>query len=412
MSTSHFDKGEKAMYNICFGCGELAKVLFGGCNKILEEVDFFVDNNVKNFLGRNVNSPKDIFTKHNQNIKLIMMVDNQKLAGEISDELCRLYGIDRNCVIDGKIWFAEMFRNNTELKFEPQHLRVEACSLCQLNCKECYMRRGEGGDTGAGYLAASNFHKIVDLNPNIKSIELSNSGEVFLNPELKGILEIARKKNIEIYMSNGVNLNFLTEDMADALVVNEVKHIVVSIDGASQEVYSSYRLNGNFEKVIENIKMINAKKKLYEKEFPKLTWQYILMNCNECDIEKAITMAEDLNMEISFKLSWGDKFVPTDKDKIEKLTGLKIFDRDIYKEITGNHYKSDICNQLFKAPQINWDGYLFGCCKNLTRCHMVSAFEYPISVLISQEMYKRNMLHVLCYEVKEIDSFCGKCEYR
>ena len=45
-----------------------------------------------------------------------------------------------------------------------------------------------------------------------------------------------------------------------AIVDTKMHFIRLSIDGASQETYSRYRVNGNFDRVIENIKRLQAYK--------------------------------------------------------------------------------------------------------------------------------------------------------
>ena len=97
----------------------------------------------------------------------------------------------------------------------------------------------------------------LDSDDFIKEIEISNSGEVFLNPDIDLILEYAYKKNISIYIDNGTNFNSVREEAIENLVKYGVKRITFSIDGASQDVYSMYRRNGNFDRVIENIKKLN-----------------------------------------------------------------------------------------------------------------------------------------------------------
>ncbi len=73
----------------------------------------------------------------------------------------------------------------------PKKLRLEACSLCQLNCPACFVRKNEKKvkqTENFGYLKFSNFKNLIDDNSQIKEIDLSNHGEIFLNPELDRII--------------------------------------------------------------------------------------------------------------------------------------------------------------------------------------------------------------------------------
>jgi len=129
-------------------------------------------------------------------------------------------------------------------------VRLEASTICQLNCKACYMRINNYGVVGKGYLKLEDFKRFVDNNKFIKNIELSNSGEIFLNPDLIEILKYAYSKNVLLTADNGVNFNNVSDEMIEALVKYKLYSLTFSIDGASQEVYEKYRINGNFNKVI------------------------------------------------------------------------------------------------------------------------------------------------------------------
>ena len=73
-------------------------------------------------------------------------------------------------------------------------------------------------------------------------------------------------------------------------------HMTVSLDGASQETYEIYRVGGAFERVINNIKAINAYKKQYKSAVPILLWQFVAFGHNEHEIAKAKTLATRLGM--------------------------------------------------------------------------------------------------------------------
>ena len=92
------------------------------------------------------------------------------------------------------LWEEEIYKSKADL---PKKIRLEACSLCQLRCPKCAMRDPECvKNCGFGYLKFKDFKNVVDDNPQLKVIELSHLGEIFLNPELLDILKYAHEKNI------------------------------------------------------------------------------------------------------------------------------------------------------------------------------------------------------------------------
>ncbi|MGB3863443.1 MAG: hypothetical protein WA915_15295, partial [Candidatus Aminicenantaceae bacterium] len=106
-------------------------------------------------------------------------------------------------------------------------VRLEASSLCQLRCQVCPLAQGKTGIVGRGYLRFSDFQRFVEQNTRIRNIELSNYGEIFLNPELKDIITFAHSKNINLTALNGVNLNEVNDDILETLVKFRFKIIYV-----------------------------------------------------------------------------------------------------------------------------------------------------------------------------------------
>jgi len=221
-----------------------------------------------------------------------------------------------------------------------------------------------------GFLRFENFKKIVNNNPWIRHIELSNWGEIFLNPDLLKIIKYSYQKNVVLSASNGVNLNTVKEQVLEALVKYKFEYLTCSIDGATPETYATYRWGGNFENVIMNIKKINYYKRKNVSKLPHLVWQFIAFGHNEHEIRIARQMAKDLNMDFFVKLSrkgfdGSGPFSPIrDKDLIKRETGLGVFDRKDYKKKFGRNYIWAVCTQLWKSPQINFDGTVLGCCIN------------------------------------------------
>src|SRR3989304_2758860 len=88
----------------------------------------------------------------------------------------------------------------------PRRLRLEASTACQLRCPSCPTTEGRIGEAlGTGFLAFAHFKRLIDENPWVRDVELSNWGEVFLNPDLLTILEYADRKHVAIRADNGVH---------------------------------------------------------------------------------------------------------------------------------------------------------------------------------------------------------------
>jgi MoaA/NifB/PqqE/SkfB family radical SAM enzyme len=261
---------------------------------------------------------------------------------------------------------------------------------------------------GSGFLKLRDFQELLDRNPRLKVIELSNYGEMFLNPELLEIIKYACERGVSLSADNGVNLNNVREEVIEGLVKYKFRSMTCSIDGASDETYQVYRVKGDFGAVLENVRKINFFKRKYRSKYPRLTWQFVVFGHNEHEIPRARKLASDLGMEIYFKLSWDAKFSPVrDQDLVRKEIGAA--SREEYQQRNGVDYMQGICRQLWDQPQINWDGKVLGCCRNFWGDFGGNAFRDGLLNSINNEKisYAREML--LGKKAAREDIPCTKC---
>jgi MoaA/NifB/PqqE/SkfB family radical SAM enzyme len=251
----------------------------------------------------------------------------------------------------------------------PRFVRLDASTVCQLKCPSCPTATGTTGQKlGVGSLRFEDFKHFIRGNPQVAHIELSNWGEVFLNPDLVKILAYAYRHNVCLYIANGANMNHVRADVVEALVKYKLRRITCSIDGASQETYVRYRIQGDFNRIVANIKAINRWKEKYRSPYPELKWQFVAFGFNEHEIATAREMAAALGMSFFLKLSWGDLYNLPDfspvqnKELVGKETGLGVASRKEYLTKYGRDYvEHTCCWDLWNAPQINYDGRMLGC---------------------------------------------------
>lgn len=297
-------------------------------------------------------------------------------------------------------------------QIRPSGIRLEASSHCQLRCPSCPTTTGAISPAiGSGFLKFNDFKELLDKNPWIRRVELSNYGEILLNPELLKMMEYAFGRHITLTAGNGVNLNHAKEEVLEGLVKYRMKDLTVSIDGASQETYQIYRVRGKFDEVIGHIRKINEYKKKHNSEFPRLAWQFIVFGHNEHEIPKARKMAAELHMKFNLKLTWDNDFSPIkDIEYVRKELGVGAVTREEFTEKWGVNYQQRICHQLWNLPQINWDGKVLGCCRNFWGDFGANAFKEGLLPAVNSEkmQYARGMLTGSKPEREDIP--CTTCE--
>ena len=162
----------------------------------------------------------------------------------------------------------------------------------------------------------------------------------------------------------GVNFNTVSDEQIMALVDYEFRFLSFSIDGASQDSYSKYRIGGDFDRVISNVKKLLQYKKERGAVYPELQWQFVPNEHNEDEALQAKAMAKQLGIPIYFKLNFIPSYKPKNPEKLKKDTGLAEVTREEYLKKYEIPYLNDDCLQVFNDPQFNWDGMLLGCCRN------------------------------------------------
>lgn len=304
----------------------------------------------------------------------------------------------------------DLYGKYADAVYLPSKVRLESCTLCQLKCKCCYMRN-DVNTVGIGYLRFADFMRFVDRHPYVKEIEISNSGEIFLNKDLPAIMEYAFHKRVALTAWSGANFNNVSDEALDALVRFRFKGLTLSIDGATQAAYEKYRVGGCLDRVFENVRKLNELKRKYNSPYPKLSWQFIIFGHNEREIPLVKKMAPELGFSnVFFKLNYDGNFSPVeDVEFVKRETGLKYVSRAEYLEHEGKSYSRSMCMALWKAPAINWDGRLLGCCNMYKDDFGVNVFECGLEKALDSRRFREAQKMLLNFG-PETDNPCVNCQ--
>jgi len=148
----------------------------------------------------------------------------------------------------------------------PPCVQIEPTSICNLRCVFCFQtdslltNKKEGH---AGQMSLDLFKNIVDqLVGNVQFVTLASRGEPLLAKQIVEMLAYITGKFIGFKINT--NATFLDEKRAHAILASDANTIVFSVDSANPETYAQMRVNGNLDKVINNIKnFIKIKERHY-----------------------------------------------------------------------------------------------------------------------------------------------------
>lgn len=242
----------------------------------------------------------------------------------------------------------------------PLSISVEPTTACNLRCPECPSGlRSFTRQTGK--MDEEVFKKIIDeLHLTLFYLIFYFQGEPYLHPQFLDMVSYAASKSI--YTATSTNAHFITKEVAEQTVKSGLDRMIISIDGATQETYGSYRKEGKLSKVLEGTKnMADARKRL-GKQKPLLVWQFLVVKPNEHEIGEIKSLAKKYGVDkVAFKTAQiydyesGSDLIP-DQDKYSR-----------YKKTSNGSYalknrELDECWKMWHSCVITWDGKVVPCC--------------------------------------------------
>lgn len=244
----------------------------------------------------------------------------------------------------------------------PSHLWVEPTNACNAKCPLCPTGNGESQRPKA-MLSPDIFRLIIDeVYPYTGSMNLWNIGEPFLNPNIFEMIRYAEDHDIATRVSTN-GFVFYHQKNVDRLIESKLTDLVVSLDGTSADIFNIYRVNVDFEKVMNGLRLLQQTKVQHGLTHPTVVWQFIAMNHNGHQISEAKRMAEDLGMVFSLK-SVNLDMVAERQENVSFLPeqeNLKRYDVQDGKWILKTDREND-CSVLWRSIMINADGTVVPCC--------------------------------------------------
>lgn len=247
-------------------------------------------------------------------------------------------------------------RNRTiKVKHFPYLIYIDPTNICPLKCPLCPTGiRKQGREKGIMKLSVCK-----DIIDNLKDylffVRLYNWGEPFLNLEIFKMIDYIHQNNIGTIIST--NLNIVNDEIIEKIVNSPLDYLIVSIDGITQDIYEKYRVGGNLDRVMSNLRKIISLKERKKKKLLKIEWLYVVNQYNEKEMRKAEELAIKMGVD-------NIHFSPI----MDSLSASKMDSsgENIYKSFkTSFNFSSSgskTCSWLYSRIIFNWDGKVSPCC--------------------------------------------------
>lgn len=186
----------------------------------------------------------------------------------------------------------------------PTVLFLESHAGCNLACPGCDRSGIEGSRTQL-VMPFDEYTRLIDqLSPDLRYMEFHIGGENWMHPRAAEMVTYAKRGNPACLVLSSTNGHFFgSERAARAALTSGLDMLIVSIDGATQESYARYRVNGRLERALDALRRLVALRRELGASRPLIVWRYILFAWNDStqELDLARAMAHELGVDA---LAW------------------------------------------------------------------------------------------------------------
>lgn len=303
-------------------------------------------------------------------------------------------------------------RKTPRTPWYPVQLHVETSAVCSLRCPLCPAGMGLV-ETERKLMPLSTFRKLIDeVGDYTLSALMWGWGEPLLNPSIYDMIAYAHGKNVAtIISSNGQQVQ--SSEEAEMLVSSGLDCLIVSLDGATQESYSQYRVGGDIRKVFRFIKLVAEAKETLASRKPVINVQTVVMKHNEHELQQIESEVRTYGANMVTRVSTqipdyagpdaDERFAPSDTKyrRFEYRNGQRV-----RKPASDYH-----CIRPWDRMTVTWDGRVISC-EHDFNATMPFGNGLETSFMDAWWGEKAADFRARCLEDKGQFAFCADCHYR
>jgi len=234
----------------------------------------------------------------------------------------------------------------------PPYLKVEPTPLCQLACPGCAHGTSDlkARLRNDMHMDINTFKAIVDpLADRLLGVSLSLRGEPLLGKDLIEMIKYTHSKSIAVSFPTNFSLN-LRDKQIEELVLSGLDSIYVSLDGATRDTYGRYRVGGNFDLVLKNVKRLSTAKRKYGLKRPNIIWKFIIFDHNRHEKDTVKKIYKELGFD-SYELQANGQGKSESARKRAYLKKIK--------------EKKIGCYWAWNSAVVRADGEVMACCQRI-----------------------------------------------
>ena len=181
----------------------------------------------------------------------------------------------------------------------PVHVYLQIASACNLDCYMCSEHnRPEDQNRGRSLvsLAPELFRSLErEVFPDSTHLHLGVGGEATLSGHFSDYVECAGRAGQVIHLTtNGTRLHL--DDNAE-VIARHVSFVQLSIDAATAETYERIRIGARWERLLQNIELLNERRAAHSDRRLHLTLCFVLMRSNVHELPAFVELAHTVGAD-------------------------------------------------------------------------------------------------------------------
>ena len=177
----------------------------------------------------------------------------------------------------------------------PARIQVEVTGACNLRCRMCLVAYRRPLAIRRASMTLERLQALLDELPDLEELTLQGLGEPLLAPDVFAMIEEGKKRGLRVGFNT--NATLLDATRAMRLVTLGLDWLHVSIDGASQETFSSVRVGGRLEQVTGNLRGLVRYRRQRGSRVPHIQLNTVLMRRNQRELSSLVRLAADIGVD-------------------------------------------------------------------------------------------------------------------
>lgn len=237
----------------------------------------------------------------------------------------------------------------------PSFASYEPTNICNLSCEMCPSGKGQL-KRPRGTADMKLYRKfILENRKTLTNIILHFQGEPLMCQQLGETIAFARQNRI--YTMFSTNGQLLVQNI-DLIRNARPDHIIVSLDGLTDETYTKYRVGGKVQNVFDGLEKLSQ---LPAKERPYIELQFLVFSHNEHEIHGLKNLKKKYRID---KITLKSAQI-YENSQVDFLPENQKFSRYAVTENGNFQLKKELksqCKRLIFGTVVCFDGRVVPCC--------------------------------------------------